>query len=212
MVVIGNSLEALDERGSESLSICPELEGSRPIVGAIIRLTDVKKLHLLVEAAHLLQQTGSPVTIVLVGEGPEREPLAALARKLGVDLRILPSMYDAVDIARIYSAMKVCVVPAAIGLTAIQSLQHGTPVISDDDAYGQMPEWESIRPGVTGDHYRKGDVADLASAIARWVDNTNLAADEISENCLHEVALNWSVSRQLELIVSAVQATIACDV
>jgi hypothetical protein len=59
----------------------------------------------------------------------------------------------------------VTVSPGKVGLTALQSLAYGTPVITHDNFNAQGPEWEAIIPKQTGDFFRQGDVVDLARLI-----------------------------------------------
>ncbi len=101
------------------------------------------------------------------------------------------SIYSGPELAQFYGDLDVTVVPQAVGLTAIQSLGYGVPVISDDDVYGQMPEWESIVPGVTGDLYRHGDPEDLAEAILR-VASWTATPSQISKTCVTEYTTRWS--------------------
>jgi glycosyltransferase involved in cell wall biosynthesis len=72
-------------------------------------------------------------------------------------------------------AAHVTVSPGKVGLTALQSLAYGTPVITHDDPEAQGPEWEAIMPGRTGDFFRRGDVADLARVIRAWTREPVLA-------------------------------------
>jgi glycosyltransferase involved in cell wall biosynthesis len=185
------------------------LQSDQPVVGAVIRLNQVKRLDLLLEAAAELRTRGAPVTVVLAGDGPSRGHLEELARALGVDVRFLGPVYDPANIAAVYRAMRVTVVPAAVGLTAIQSMAHGVPVVTDDDRYGQMPEWESVRPGLTGAHYPKGDVMALADAITVWIARMTADATAVAEACRTEVAEHWSPGVQVQRIEAALSAALA---
>ena len=64
------------------------------MIGAVIRLNSVKRLDLLLRAASKLEQDGLPVTVLLVGDGPERHRLNMLAKELRLDLRVF-ALYTA---------------------------------------------------------------------------------------------------------------------
>src|SRR4029077_8245672 len=77
------------------------------------------------------------------GEGPERAPLEALASRLGISssVRFLGRVDDETLVA-CYQAANVSVVPTValegFGLTVLEALACGTPVIATDA--GGMPE------------------------------------------------------------------------
>jgi glycosyltransferase involved in cell wall biosynthesis len=59
------------------------------VAGTVGRLVPVKAQHLLIEAAARLHAGGVACRVVLVGEGPRREELGAIARRLGVGGAVL---------------------------------------------------------------------------------------------------------------------------
>lgn len=205
MSVIGNSVTSLsgdvnETSGIESISQLPR---GRAMVGAVIRLTPQKRLDLLIQAVAVISRSHRPVSVLLVGDGPEKERLRRLATTLGVDLHLIGPLYTDEAIASVYRHMSVTVVPAAIGLTAIQSLSHGVPVISDDDRYAQMPEWEAIIEGVTGGTYRSGDVSSLATTITSWLDRMESEAADVRSDCRREVDARWTPQAQAGRIAAA---------
>ncbi len=180
------------------------LKSEYPIVGAVIRLNPIKRLELLILAASELRRRGNPITVFLAGEGPAGADLLKLAAEEDVDLRLAGPVYAESDITAIYDAMAVTVVPSAVGLTAIQSMAHGVPVISDDSPYTQMPEWEAIIPGVTGDYFDPGNHVALADVIARWIARQAQDEQTVHKACIAEVTQRWHPDAQLPLIEAAV--------
>lgn len=201
--ISGAVSKVADETSFEQISA---MHFTGAVVGAVIRLNSPKNLHLLIEAASILRSRGKSVTILLAGDGPMRPRLAHLAKERGVDLRLLGAIYSPDALARFYESLDVCVVPSAVGLTAIQSLSHGIPVISDDDDYSQMPEVEAIRPGVTGERYEAGNVSALADAMSAWIGRSERERASISLGCRKEVESRWSPATQLVRIEEAIGA------
>jgi glycosyltransferase involved in cell wall biosynthesis len=173
---------------------------SRPTVGAVIRLTAVKRLDLLVEAAALLRDQGRPVRVILAGEGPEQRRLESLAEALDVEIVFTGAIYSEADLTSFYSVVDVTVVPAAAGLTVIQSLKHGVPVVTDDDDYGQMPEAEAVIDGLTGARYTKDSRADLAAKIEQTVERVRVDPAGTSLHARQEVESRWTPEAQAHSI------------
>lgn len=167
MVVIGNSIDvsATSDRFVQADGLPPSR--NELAVGAVARITEVKGFHLLIDACAILRRRGVNVIVKLAGAGPALTDLESRAWAAGVPLKLTPPIYKAEDLAIFYKDLDATVVPQAIGLTAIQSLGFGVPAISDDDRYSQMPEWEAIVPGVTGELYVRDDAASLADAVLR---------------------------------------------
>jgi len=174
---------------------------SQHVVSTIVRLNASKRIDLLIEAAAIIQSAGTPVTLLIAGDGPERVSLEQRATSLNVDARFLGAVYSEDSLERIYAASQVTVLPSAAGLTVIQSMEFGTPVVTHDDPYEQMPEAEAIREGITGSLYKKGDVTSLADAIQNWFDVQS--SSEASEACRAEVSARWSPASQARTIADS---------
>lgn len=171
VVVVGNSLVDSPEAAAVASSPMPPPE---PLVlGVSVRLAARKRVDLLLEAAAALQGSGLSVRVRVVGDGPERGRLEALGVRLGVDVDFLGAIYDDVAIADYYRSIHMTVLPGHAGLTVIQSLMHGRPVVTHDDPDHHAAEWEAVQPGVTGALFGRGDLDALVastSAVARWVE------------------------------------------
>ncbi len=206
LVVIGNSVEATPVVAEDEILELPPTSPGELWLGAVIRLNPVKRLDLLVEAAGVLRQRGVDARLLLVGEGPSRTELDRRASTLGVPTHFAGAAYAASTMRRIYDRLDITVVPAAIGLTGIQSLAHGVPVVSDNSPYTQMPEWEAIVPGVTGELYETGNVTALADAIERAAARVANDPEGTAESCRREVAQKWDATGHAGRIVNAISA------
>jgi glycosyltransferase involved in cell wall biosynthesis len=189
--VLKRFAEALPETGQE-------------VVTAVIRLNPVKRLDLLVEAAAILRTRGHPVALLLVGEGPERRRLAMLARSLDVPLSMPGAAYGDEELRLVYERTLVSVVPSLAGLTVLQSLKFGCPVITHDNMYEQVPECEAIVPDVTGDLYRYGDVEHLADMIEKWVVRRRMDRETTAHDCRAALQERWNADTQARIISSEI--------
>ena len=146
----------------------------RPLLICVTRLVAKRRLDLLFEAMVVLQRDGFPVNALLVGDGPERLRLLSYAEQHGLAVDFYGECYDEAVLAELLSAADATVAPGMVGLTAMQSLAYGTPVVTHDDPNRQAPEWEAIVPGKGGCFFRFGDSIDLARAIRECVTELGL--------------------------------------
>ncbi|WP_107766566.1 glycosyltransferase family 4 protein [Nocardioides terrigena] len=192
MHVIGNSVSssAKDQCPEWSSPDLADLREWRVLM--VGRLTSVKNLPLVIQAIAGSARLARRTSVLFVGDGPEREALADLAAEYGVDARFLGAIYSDEALAQVYREAHVTVVPGAAGLTVIQSLEHGVPVITHDSPFHQMPEAEAVVPGRTGATYRYGDVADLGRRMEEWTEILSGGAGEYADLCRQEVRTRWS--------------------
>jgi len=164
--VVGNSVSSPigDEPEAVLVSVAEPVDDVLTI-GAVLRLSRSKRLDLLIKVAAALEAQRQPCEVVLAGQGevgPELERLAAAA---GVKLRLVGALYAASELQTFYDGLDVCVIPESAGLSVIQSLLHGIPVVTHDQPDGQGPEVEAIVPGQNGALYERGNVGDLVRAV-----------------------------------------------
>ncbi|HET8698703.1 MAG TPA: glycosyltransferase [Gammaproteobacteria bacterium] len=117
-------------------------------LGVAARLFPVKGVALALHALPPLLARGLDARLEIAGEGPERERLEALARRLAVAERV--RFLGAVrDMREFYSRIDCLVHPPlteAFGLVALEAAAHGCPVIAA--AIDGLPE--AVADGVTG--------------------------------------------------------------
>jgi len=129
-----------------------------PVLG-VGRLVPEKGFDVLVRAAAL---AGLP--LVLVGDGPERSRLAALAEEVGADLRFAGAVPPA-ELAEHYRAARLVAVPSrreGFGLVAAEALASGRAVVAS--AVGGLTQ--VVHDGVDGRLVPPDDVDALAAALA----------------------------------------------
>jgi len=104
------------------------------------RMVPIKQVQQLLEAAAPLIHSGMPLRLVLVGEGPERAPLQALAEKLNMaDACIWPGPIE--DMSTLYRAIDAVALPSrneGTPVVLIEALACGVPVIAS--AVGGVPD------------------------------------------------------------------------
>lgn len=153
-------------------NICSDhFKNQDPVLIYTGRLIKIKKLDLLIKAHSLLHEKGININVLILGDGEEKLSLEKLVEnhKLSDKYWFYGACYDEKLIAQFYNESIVCVSPGNVGLTAIHSLTYGTPVITHNNFWDQMPEFEAISDGNTGGFFKENDPYDLAIKITDWI-------------------------------------------
>ena len=131
------------------------------------RLDKRKNIQLLFDCIKLLKERKEFISLVLIGDGDYKEQLILYAKKLNIEKHILfyGSCYDEETLASFYLNAFACVIPNAVGLTAIHSLTYGVPVITNNDITSHGPEIESVIEMKTGLYFEKNNMYSLAEKI-----------------------------------------------
>lgn len=166
------------------------------------RLTAVKRLELLIEVLYELKNRGENYNLIFVGDGDERSNLEQSVKEKGLQSRVwfYGKCFDETRNAELIYNADLCVSPGNVGLTAIHSLMFGCPVISNDDFKTQMPEFEAIVPGETGDFFHAYDASDLAERISRWFMDSGAKREQIRTVCFRKIDESWNPEFQLDVL------------
>lgn len=163
------------------------------------RLVERKGVQHLVRAVAALRESRS-VELHVVGDGPAREGLEALARQAGLgEAARFHGFVSREELSRRFAASDVFVLPAVVdakgdveglGVVLIEALRYGRPVIGS--AAGGIVD--IVRDGETGLLVPPGDEEALARAIARLQDDPELAARLVRRGQAHvEREFAWDV-------------------
>jgi len=170
MRVVHNPIDVahIDQRAKESPSArCP----SRFIV-ACGRLHQQKGFDLLLRAFARVRDTD--VALAILGDGPERGNLEALAGELGLGARLMMPGFVQNPWSWIARA-SAFVLPSrweGFASALVEAMACGTPVIAADCDFGPR---EIVRDGDSGLLARAEDVESLGAAIHRVLDDPALA-------------------------------------
>ncbi len=192
-----NSLNAIKKK--QELFKNPEL----PVLVFVGRLTNQKKLDMIVEAVQILAVQDFKLNTLFIGEGQIVNDLNQLINKYTLEdyFHFYGACYEESQLAELIGVSDICVSPGEVGLTAITALTYGTPVISHDDFNFQMPEYEVIIPGVNGDLFKRGSINDLAEKIKNWLlKNKTASRDKIRAYCYQNIDTKYNPKNQAQII------------
>lgn len=176
-----------------------------PTFGFIGRITKQKKLHLLIETLDKLVKDKSECNLLIVGEGNELSSLKEMVNKLNLNDFVVftGASFDELYTSKLLSQIDVVVSPGEVGLTAIHAMSYGIPVITHNRFDMQMPEFESIIPGETGDFFDYDrPIESLALILHRWLFEKNKT--ESREKCYGMIDNFYNPHAQLRIFNSVV--------
>jgi glycosyltransferase involved in cell wall biosynthesis len=108
----------------------------------VARLTSQKRVQLALEALADLWRRDLRLPLTIVGDGPERSALEAQARTLGLGSSVhFTGMLPPSEVGRRLAGMDVMLFPAlaeGFGLTAVEALATGVPVVACTDGGGVL--------------------------------------------------------------------------
>jgi glycosyltransferase involved in cell wall biosynthesis len=145
-----------------------------PVVGFVGRLADQKGCEFLLRAAPEVLKARPDARFLIVGDGPERPRLEAMARDLQLAAAVEFAGYDPAPATRM-RGMTVLAVPSVyepLGMVTLEAMALGVPVVGS--AVGGIPE--AVEAGVTGLLVPPRDAHALAVALGEVLAGPELAA------------------------------------
>lgn len=169
--------------GIDTQSYCPVMNSEKirirrkfgipeegPVIGVVARLDPIKNHTCLFEAFDQLKPHFPELTLLVVGDGPEREKLEGIATD---GITFLGQCDDTVTA---YRAFDLFVLPShneGISNTVLEAMASGLPVVAS--RVGGNPEL--IEDGINGSLFSSGDMRNLTNRIYSYLKNPKLARD-----------------------------------
>tara|TARA_B110001469_G_scaffold122721_1_gene133761 strand:- start:1407 stop:2552 length:1146 start_codon:yes stop_codon:yes gene_type:complete len=171
------------------------------------RLTVVKRLDLLIRAIAQLKRQGHELNCLIVGEGPAGDQLHELVNSELVDgqVRFYGACHNEKELSDLFYAADACVAPGNVGLTAMHSLVYGTPVITHSDKCWQMPEFEAIVSGASGEFFERDDLEDLIDKIKKLLERNVTDRGSVRRACYKIIDDKYNPVYQAGVIESVIE-------
>src|SRR5688572_7951753 len=176
------------------------LRAGRDTLLFVGRLVERKGAAYVIRAVAELAEAGRDVRLVIVGDGPDRAALTALAESLAVGDRVeFTGALSPMEVRDRYRAGGVFVMPAVtdwkgeqegFGMVLVEAMAFGLPVVATRS--GGIPD--IVRDGETGLLVPERDVGALTRGIAQLLDNGDLAT-RLAEAARDDVRHRFAPSR-----------------
>lgn len=170
-----------------------------PVVGMVGPLAPDRGCDTFLRAARQVLDAGHDALFLIAGQGPERERLRRLVRKLNID-KWVTLVSDFTDYRRMIAVLDICVLPAlheGLSLNAIEAMACRKPVV----ATGVGAVYDIVEDGETGLLAPKRDPVAIAEKIIRLIEDRDLArriVDAAYRRVEERFSLPVSVGRLLQ--------------
>jgi glycosyltransferase involved in cell wall biosynthesis len=170
----------------QELGIAPDA----PIVGILAALRPEKNHELFLQGAQRINETLPAAHFLVIGDGPRRAALEAMARQLGIAEQVhlvgarsdIPELLAACDVTALTSHNE------AAPVSILESLSCGVPVVASN--VGSVGE--SVIDGVTGRLFPAGNVDAFTTAAIELLRDTPLR-DRLGAEGRRRVIEHWSL-------------------
>lgn len=172
----------------------------KPILFFSGRLTNSKKIDLLIKAANDINKNEIKVNLLIIGDGSSKNYLEEIGKK-GLYkkwLHFYGACYNEKEVGKFLTLSDICISPGNVGLTAIHSLSYGTPVCTHNDFKNQGPEAESIKNGVNGFFFENNNLEDLKAKIIGWLSNS-IDRNNLRNQCVQIIEEKYNPDNQLKV-------------
>lgn len=182
-------------------------QNNYPTLLYVGRIQNVKKIDLLIEALNTLSQEGVYCNLVVIGPTIEDESIKELvdSYKLIESVWFYGECYEEEKLGELIYNADVCVSPGNVGLTVMHCLVYGTPVITHNNSTNQMPEFEAIEQGVTGDFFEEGSVTDLCDKIKTWISIPLEQRDIVRRKCYKIIDERYNPHKQIDILLNTLR-------
>lgn len=207
MICIYNSLDynlQLDVRkGLVKTNIYVQyFKNNLPVLIYIGRIQKLKKIGLIIEAMAILRDKNIFCNLVIIGSDTENTGTEELIikNKFENNVWMYGACYEENKLGELIYNADVCVSPGNIGLTAMHSFSYGTPAITHNNFSNQMPEFEAISPGFTGDFFLEDNVDDLSNKIQKWINLNEFQRDNVRAATFKIIDERYNPHYQVEVL------------
>jgi glycosyltransferase involved in cell wall biosynthesis len=184
--------EARDRQGHENKQLRQKLglPETGPIIGSVGRLNQVKNYETLINAFAILTRVSPESSLVIVGDGPERQSLQELIKTLGLEdrVKLLGERNDIDDLLAQFDVFALTSKTEGFSVALVEAAWAGLPIIATDVGGNR----EIVDHGTTGFLVQVGDSSAVAEKLKFLL--TDREFHRIASRMIRSKAeTNWSL-------------------
>jgi glycosyltransferase involved in cell wall biosynthesis len=165
------------------------------------------RVDVALDALAMLRAYDKRWVLAVIGTGEQLGNLKeyALSKGLQESVLWLGEIYGAAAQAPWFLSAQCFVYPGSVGLSLLNSLAFGLPVITHDDLNTQMPEIAALVDGENGALFKANDADDLARKILEVVSDP-VARERMSLNAIETTADRFNMKHMVDQFIAAIEA------
>jgi glycosyltransferase involved in cell wall biosynthesis len=166
-----------------------------PVVGIVAALRPEKNHEMFLRVAALVRGRLPDARFLIVGDGPQRQPLEALAQELGIAkaVHFLGTRSDVPELLSLIDVLLLTSLSEASPICLLEAMASEKPVVAT--RVGSVSE--TVVDGRTGYLVAPDDSTGMASRVLELLDDRDRAAHMGRAGREHVIA-RWSVDRMVE--------------
>ena len=172
-----------------------DLDAKAPVVGIVAALRPEKNHDMFLRVAALVHEALPAARFLVVGDGPERARLEALAQSLGIAkvVRFLGTRRDVPEVLSLLDVLVLTSHSEANPLCLLEAMASEKPVVAT--RVGSVSE--TVLDGQTGYLVAPGDCSAMAGRVLELLRDRDRAAT-IGRTGREQVIAHWSVARMVQ--------------
>jgi glycosyltransferase involved in cell wall biosynthesis len=172
-----------------------ELDPMDPVVGIVAALRPEKNHEMFLRVAEMVHERLPAARFLVVGDGPERTKLEALAQELGITgaVRFLGTRHDVPEVLSLVDVLALTSHSEANPLCLLEAMASEKPVVAT--RVGSVSE--TVLEGQTGHLVAPDDIGGMARRVLELLGDRDRAA-AIGRSGRELVIARWSVARMVE--------------
>lgn len=193
--VVYNGIEptkAPDRQGFEDQQVRHKLglPATGPLIGSVGRLNPVKNYETLINAFSLFSRSSPDASLVIVGDGPERQNLQKLIQTLGLEhqAKLLGERNDIDELLAQFSIFALTSKTEGFSVALVEAAWAGLPIVATDVGGNR----EIIDDGKSGFLVSVGDTSAVANKLQFLLSNKDFHTNA-SRLIRSKAENNWSL-------------------
>jgi len=172
-----------------------DLDAKAPVVGIVAALRPEKNHEMFLRVAALVHEALPAARFLVVGDGPERARLEAIAQDLGIaeTVRFLGTRHDVHEVLSLVDVLVLTSHSEANPLCLLEAMASEKPVVAT--RVGSVSE--TVLDGQTGYLVAPGDCLNMAGRVLELLRDRDRAT-AIGRTGREQVIAHWSVARMVQ--------------
>lgn len=195
--IVLDDYETRPSRAAARLSL--ELPSDRLVIGTVGRLSREKSFDVLIQSVAQLVESGTPVTLLVAGEGPERSKLESLIRDLRLEshVRLLGHVADPRPLFSAIDVFALSSTSEGLPNVLLEAMTCRVPVVAT--SVGGIPR--VVHDELNGLLVAPGSADQLTAALLRLLHNAALC-DSLAAAGLETIRARYSFEFRMRKMVA----------